>query len=83
MIRRQDGFTVVELLIATVVFTMVLLVITSGVTHFTHAYYKGVHQSSTQTTSRNVINTIAQNIQYGGGKKDFTQRSPTDDDNNE
>jgi hypothetical protein len=83
MNRRQAGFTIVELLIATVVFTLVLLVITSGVVHFTHAYYKGVHQSATQTTSRNVTNTIAQNLQYGGGKNNYNPGLPIDADKND
>lgn len=75
---EQSGFTIVELMIATLVFSTILVVITSGVIHFTAAYYKGVHTSSTQTTARTVMNTIARNLQYGGGKSTLVQISPTD-----
>ncbi len=74
----QKGFTIVELMIATLVFSLILVVITSGVIHFTSAYYKGLHNSSTQTTARTVMNTIAQNLQYGGGGGDLLQ-TPIDD----
>lgn len=61
------GFTVVELLISMVVFSLVLVVITVGVLHFTNSYYKGVNSSSTQTTAQDVIDTVSQAIQFGGG----------------
>jgi type II secretory pathway pseudopilin PulG len=64
---KQVGFTIVELMVATLVFSVILIVITSGVIHFTASYYKGVHTSETQTTARNIASIIAQNLQYGGG----------------
>ncbi|HEV2402734.1 MAG TPA: prepilin-type N-terminal cleavage/methylation domain-containing protein [Candidatus Saccharimonadales bacterium] len=60
------GFTIVELLIATVVFSMVLLLVTEGVLQITGTYYKGVTGANTQTVATNVISTIAQAIQFGG-----------------
>ena len=50
----QSGFTIVELMIATLVFAMVLLVITVGVMSFTRAYYRGINQSNTQRVARAV-----------------------------
>jgi len=61
---RQAGFTIVELMIATLVFSMVLLVITVGVLHFTNSYYKGVNSSATQTAAQNAIDTISQTVQF-------------------
>lgn len=75
---NQKGFTIVELMIATLVFSTILIVITSGVIHFTAAYYKGVHTSSTQITARKVINTISQTLQYGGGKATLVMSDPAD-----
>lgn len=62
----RGGFTIVELMIATLVFSVILLVITSGVMHFTNAYYKGVNSSATQDTVRNIIGSVSQAIQFGG-----------------
>lgn len=64
--RRQSGFTIVELLIATLVFSMVLIVITVGVLSFTRSYYKGVNQSNIQNTTRGIIESLAQQIQFSG-----------------
>ncbi|MGH7240712.1 MAG: PilW family protein [Candidatus Saccharimonadales bacterium] len=64
---HSGGFTIVELMVATLVFSVILVVITSGVIHFTAEYYKGVNTSATQTVARNITNIIAQNLQYGGG----------------
>lgn len=63
--KKQDGFTVVELMIATMVFSLILTIITTGVISFTLRYYKGVNSSTTQTTARSVLDTIGQAIQFG------------------
>lgn len=62
----QDGFTIVELMIATLVFSMVLMVIIYGVLSFSHAYFSGVNSSATQTTARTIINTVSQAIEFSG-----------------
>lgn len=64
--KRESGFTIVELLIATLVFSMVLVLITIGVMTFTKSYYKGITQSNTQTAARSIIENIAQAIQFSG-----------------
>lgn len=64
--RQQAGFTIVELMIATLVFSMVLLVITVGVMSFTRAYYRGVNQSNTQRVARAVLENVSQAIQFSG-----------------
>lgn len=61
---RQAGFTIVELMIATLAFALVLVIITTGVLHFTASYYKGVSSSATQTDAEGVIDTISQAVQY-------------------
>ena len=65
--KRQQGFTILELLVATAVFSMVLLVITAGILQVTRVYYKGVTESNTQNIARSVIDVISQSIQFGGG----------------
>jgi prepilin-type N-terminal cleavage/methylation domain-containing protein len=65
--RRSDGFTIVELLIATAVFSVVLLIATSGLLQVTRTYYKGVTESNTQNAARNIVNAVSQAIQFDGG----------------
>jgi prepilin-type N-terminal cleavage/methylation domain-containing protein len=67
-LRSQHGFTIVELMIATLIFTVILVVITTGVIKFTSGYYKGLNSSATQTTARALTDDITQGIQYVGGK---------------
>jgi prepilin-type N-terminal cleavage/methylation domain-containing protein len=62
----QSGFTIVELMIATAVFSLVLLVILYGVLSFTHAYYSGVNASATQNDARTIVNAIAQSVEFSG-----------------
>jgi type II secretory pathway pseudopilin PulG len=64
--RTTAGFTIVELMIATLVFSMVLLLITIGVLSFTRSYYKGINQSNTQNAARTIQEAIAQAIQFSG-----------------
>lgn len=64
--RQQAGFTIIELLIATLVFSMVLLLIAVGVLQFNHAYYNGITQTETQNTARSILEEISQDIQFSG-----------------
>lgn len=64
-VKNERGFTVVELMIATMVFSLILTIVTTGVISFTMRYYKGVNSSTTQTTARSVLDTIGQAIQFG------------------
>lgn len=64
--QGQTGFTIVELMIATMVFSTIMVVITFGVIHFTSGYYKGLNSSTTQNTARNIIDTISQAVQFSG-----------------
>lgn len=74
--RRQRGFTIIELLIATSVFSLVLLIVTIGITQISKVYYKGVTESNTQSTARAIMDTIAQAIQFNGGTTMATPGAP-------
>lgn len=65
--KSQKGFTIVELMIATLVFSTVLLVVTVGIIQITRVYYKGLNEAATQDTVRSIADTISQSIQFGGG----------------
>jgi prepilin-type N-terminal cleavage/methylation domain-containing protein len=60
------GFTIIELLIATVVFSVVLLILTGAIIQFTRIYYKGVIVSRAQETARNVVSDISGAVQFSG-----------------
>lgn len=63
---RSGGFTIIELMIATVIFSMVLLLLSTGVINFTKAYYKGITSTNTQNVARSILDTVTQTIQFNG-----------------
>lgn len=65
--NASKGFTVIELMIATAVFAVVLVVVTAGILQVSRLYYKGVNQANTQSVVRSITDVIAQTIQFGGG----------------
>ncbi len=65
--EQEVGFTIVELMIATLVFSVILVVIMVGVVSFTNSYFKGINSSTTQTTTRTALDTISQAIEFSGG----------------
>lgn len=62
--KSQRGFTIIELMIATVVFSLVTLVITASILQFSRQYYRGVIASSTQGTARTIIDDVTRSIQF-------------------
>lgn len=69
---KQTGFTIIELLIATLVFSTILLILSSGLIQIGRQYYKGITTSRTQQVTRNVIDDISRNIQFSGDKTPIT-----------
>lgn len=79
MIKRdQKGFTIIELLISTVVFGVILLIITGAIIQFSKLYYKGVIVSRTNEVSRTVAEDMAKSVQYAG--KRFLYQAPNGSD---
>lgn len=66
--KRQGGFTIVELMIATAVFSILIVVITAAILQFTKQYYRGVIANRTQTTARNIMDDLTRSIQFNGGQ---------------
>ena len=71
----QKGFTIVELLISSLVFSLVLLTVTIGVIQITRVYYKGITESTAQNAARDALDTISQAIQFNGGEVSKTNPS--------
>lgn len=62
--NNQSAFTIVELIIASSVFSMVVLGAGMMIIQISRLYYKGIIVSRTQTTARNIIESISRPIQY-------------------
>jgi len=62
---NNHGFTIIETMIATTIFGVVLLVLAAGIVQITRTYYKGIVESNTQGTARSIVTDISQAIQFG------------------
>lgn len=63
---RQEGFTIIELMIATTIFTVILLLATFALIQIGKIYSKGVNSTATQSTARSIIDEVGQAIQFSG-----------------
>lgn len=63
----KSGFTIIELLIASTVFAVILVIITIGIINITQSYTKGLTETKTQNVARNILNDMAQAIQFSPG----------------
>ena len=63
-INKQNGFTIVELLIASAVFSFVILGASVAIIQISRLYYKGIIVSNTQTSAKAILDSITQAIQY-------------------
>lgn len=64
--HSQKGFTIVEFMVATTVFSVVLIATTFAITAISRAYQRSINDSRTQAAARNVVDTVAQAVQYSG-----------------
>ncbi len=62
--QSQQGFTLVELMITTSIFAVILLGATAAVIQVGRMYYKATVTIRTQETSRRVIDEISRSIQF-------------------
>lgn len=74
---NSSGFTIVELMIATAVFSTILVAITVGVMQFSARYYKGVYTSETQNVARDISDEVINAVKFGTGEP---QTIPTGSD---
>jgi prepilin-type N-terminal cleavage/methylation domain-containing protein len=65
--NQQAGFTIIELLIATTVFSVILLLCAVALIQISRVYYKGITTTKTQEAARGIIDDISRNIQFSGG----------------
>ncbi|MHB1865528.1 MAG: prepilin-type N-terminal cleavage/methylation domain-containing protein [Candidatus Saccharimonadales bacterium] len=60
---NQSGFTIIELMIATAVFTVILIITTTTLIGISETYIKGSVEGQTQQTARTVLSDISSDIQ--------------------
>ena len=61
---RSAGFTILELMIASSVFAVVLLIVAIGAISFTNSYYKGITSSEVQSVTRTIMSQVSQSIEF-------------------
>lgn len=61
--KQNKGFTIVELLIATGVFSVMIIVIATMIVQISRMYYKGIVLNNTQTAARSILDEISDPIQ--------------------
>lgn len=62
----QNGFTIIELMIATSIFSVMLLLSAGGSIQIGKLFYKGVSSSRAQNAAREIMEDISRTIQFGG-----------------
>jgi prepilin-type N-terminal cleavage/methylation domain-containing protein len=62
----QKGFTIIELMIATTVLSVILLLVTTMMISIGNLFYKGINQARVQDDTRNITDEIAQYLQLSG-----------------
>ena len=75
---NKSGFTILELLIATTVFSVILLIVTTGIIKVGNIYYKGIISSKTQDSIRSISNDLSSTIQFANGIKTDALNPPAD-----
>lgn len=79
---NQKGFTIVEMMIATVVFSMVLLLCSMAIIHIGRMYYKGMISNRTQDVARKLVDDVMSTVQLGSGDSStFVVHRPFDEGN--
>lgn len=71
--QKQSGFTLVELLIATLVFSTIVLIATTGLLYIGRAYYKGIISGKTQEVTRSITKDISNAYQFNSSSGVTTQ----------
>jgi prepilin-type N-terminal cleavage/methylation domain-containing protein len=61
---NKKGFTILELMIATTVFTFMFVAVTAGILYIGKLYQKGISSSRSQEAARNLTSVVGNMIEY-------------------
>jgi prepilin-type N-terminal cleavage/methylation domain-containing protein len=62
--QNSNGFTIIELMIATIIFSMVLVVLLASFLQIGRMFYKGVSLSTTNEATRTLIEDLVDDIRF-------------------
>jgi prepilin-type N-terminal cleavage/methylation domain-containing protein len=62
--NNNKGFTIIELMISTVVFSLVLLAATAAITQIGKKYARGITFARTNEVTRSIVEDISQSLQF-------------------
>lgn len=65
--NNEGGFTLIELMIAGTVFSVILIIVSTGIIQVSKSFYKGVTMAKTQEVSRTILDDVSRAIQYNNG----------------
>lgn len=72
------GFTIIEFMMATTVFSVILMGVTAAVLHMGTAYQHSLYTSATQAATRNLVDSVAQAVKFSAGDVNFVDGGNTD-----
>jgi len=70
--NSRTGFTIVELMIATTVFSMILILSLTGFLQIGQLFYKGVNITSTTNTAKQVIGSLKSDVSFDSDTASIT-----------
>ncbi len=73
---NNKGFTITELMIASSIFSVILLLCSFGIIRIGSIYYKGVTATRTQAVARAVSDDLTQAVQYGARNVESSPANP-------
>jgi prepilin-type N-terminal cleavage/methylation domain-containing protein len=62
--QNSNGFTIIELMIATIVFSMVLVVLLASFMQIGRMFYKGVSLSNTNEATRTLVEDLVSDVRF-------------------
>lgn len=66
-LNSQSGFTIIELIVASSIFAVILLLCAIAITSIGKLYYKGITSTATQEVARTVVDEIKADFELSGG----------------
>jgi len=73
MKNNETGFTILELLIATAILSIILLLVTVVMISIGSLYNKGLSESNTQDTARNIVSQISSQLELSADDATYGQ----------
>lgn len=62
--KKQSGFTIIELMISTTIFSLILILCLAGILQITKMYYRSVTQNKTREVARTITDEIGEAIRF-------------------